>query len=356
MNILIVVAGLGSGGTERVATKILNYLKYNDNKLTIITLSEGDEFFDVPQYVKKLNIPAKVNSKIISNLERIQEIKNVIKSHEIDCMISLGDTTNVVCIIAAIGCSCKTIISERSDPEIKIISIYWAVLRRVLYRFATLHVAQSLHAMNLVEKLFSVKRQVIIGNSYNLDCFIKSAESNYDKIIILSVGRLTKEKGYINMLNAISIIESQIKNYEYIIVGDGEQRKEIEDFIENKKLFNTVKLIGKVRDVGKYYHEANIFLFGSTHEGFPNVLVEAMAHGLPVISTKCSGGVEEVLADDVGIIVAQNNPIEMADAILDLISSKEKREMYSKKSINKSIEYRDSVISKKWIDAVESIL
>lgn len=144
---------------------------------------------------------------------------------------------------------------------------------------------------------------------------------------ILSIGRLTEQKGYPDLIKACKILHDRNINITCNIVGEGEQRSLLEQLIKDYKLQDQVKLLGAIKqeNIMEYYHNAWIFVLPciDTHEGnrdgLPNVLMEAMATGLPVITTANSAQSELITHEKQGLLVAQSSPLEIAKAIEKLI-------------------------------------
>ena len=115
------------------------------------------------------------------------------------------------------------------------------------------------------------------------------------------------------------------------IIGDGEDRAKLEDFIRSKKLTQSVELIGKTDNVCKYYQEAEIFCLSSRFEGFPMVLLEALAFGIPVVSFDCETGPAEILDNTGSILVAPNDTHQLSKSLIELMNDSQQRESIIKK-------------------------
>lgn len=114
--------------------------------------------------------------------------------------------------------------------------------------------------------------------------------------IALSVGRLSKQKGHVDIISAAVAAAEQFRQVHFVIAGEGEERGELEDLIRRNRLAATVHLVGHQSEVDRLVAVADLFLFPSRLEGFPFALMEAMAHGLPVVSAAFSG-LHELVAD-----------------------------------------------------------
>ena len=171
-------------------------------------------------------------------------------------------------------------------------------------------------------KIF-VNRPAIISNF-----FTPAIKVNDTSVInIVSIGRLTFQKGFLVGLLAFKEVIKQNKNVHWTIAGDGPLLEEIKFYIHDLQLTDYVTLAGSVakQQVLNLLQQADIFFLPSVYEGIANVVLEAMAMQLPVVSSNCSG-MHEVITNDVNGMLADNyNSTEMANQLLMLINNKSKR-------------------------------
>ena len=176
-----------------------------------------------------------------------------------------------------------------------------------------------------------------------------------DCINLIAVGRLDKFKCYKHLLRAYKLVTERSKNTKLIIVGDGEERDSLIKLTEKLHLNKYVVFVGNAGNPFAYMGKSDIFILSSYMEGFPNVIVEAMACGLPIISTDCYTGPREILsvskektgrAKDIerveyGILTpsfssdsSEETDKEelLASAIIELIVNENERRYYSEKS------------------------
>jgi colanic acid/amylovoran biosynthesis glycosyltransferase len=143
--------------------------------------------------------------------------------------------------------------------------------------------------------------------SIDINYFQRSKPYNsFLKITLLSVGRLTFQKSYLTGLLAVKQLKRHNINFQWLIVGDGPQMEEVIYHIHTLGLQENVKLLGKKNkeEILELYNDADIFLLSSVYEGIANVVLEAMAMEIPVVSTK-SGGLEEVIEHEVNGLLAE---------------------------------------------------
>lgn len=137
--------------------------------------------------------------------------------------------------------------------------------------------------------------------------------------IIGSMGRLVEKKGFIHFIEALSILHTRGVSFRAVLGGEGEEAANLDAAITHYRLGDVVKRIGWVEDKNSFFQSLDIFVLPSLHEPFGIVLIEAMSHGVPVISTD-SEGPSEILHHGIdGLLVRKKDPEALADAIQELL-------------------------------------
>lgn len=165
---------------------------------------------------------------------------------------------------------------------------------------------------------------------------IGSASYQYNKNSkkVIYVGRFGVEKGVLRLLKSWKLIEKELPGWTLDLYGDGEEKEKIVNFIEDNNLNSSVKLKGWVNDVTKNFKDYAFLVLPSDREGFPLVLLEAQALGLPVISYDILTGPSEIINHNKdGFLVEEKNTEDFAKSILFLANHPEKREEFSKNAI-----------------------
>lgn len=151
-----------------------------------------------------------------------------------------------------------------------------------------------------------------------------------DKKIVCSVGRLVTQKGYDRLLRVHNTLIKEGLDYELWIIGEGNKRKELEDYIENNNLRNSVKLIGFKENPYKYISKSDIFVCSSRAEGFSTVATEATILGKPIVTVNCSG-MKELLGESNELgIVTENNEDALCEGLKNMIEDESLIDKYKK--------------------------
>jgi glycosyltransferase involved in cell wall biosynthesis len=145
--------------------------------------------------------------------------------------------------------------------------------------------------------------------------------------IIITVGRLHAQKGHCYLLQAIAKAEKKVPKIKLIIIGEGEEENNLKNLVKSLDLTDKIIFAGLRGDVEKIFPIAELFILPSLWEGMPNVILEAMAAGKPVVATKVGGVPEVVVHGETGILVPPEDSNALTSAIIDLLRDKLKAKM-----------------------------
>ncbi|HHW7570483.1 TPA: glycosyltransferase family 4 protein [Mannheimia haemolytica] len=188
---------------------------------------------------------------------------------------------------------------------------------------------------------------------YNI-CPFSPLEENYKRENrVISIGRLTYQKNFNALLNAWKIVKKKIPaDWRLEIYGVGEEFEQLNNFIRVNNL-TSVQLMGLAESVENIYTKASFFVMSSRYEGLPMVLIEAQTFALPIIAFDCPHGPSEVIENNRnGYLVNNQDITSLADKILDLILSSEKRELFSNNALVDSKRFQQENIIELWKDCI----
>lgn len=173
---------------------------------------------------------------------------------------------------------------------------------------------------------------------------------------LISVGRLSPEKGFMDLLKMFAILHKNYPDWRLDIVGDGVEKGKLQKFINDHKLNAYVTLHGfKDKDfIDNLLHESSIYLLTSFTESFGIVLIEAMSHGVPCIAFDSAEGARELISSGRnGYLIKNRSYSAFLKKVEDLIKSKNERKRIGERSRNGVEQYTCDVVSKQWIDLIE---
>ncbi len=173
---------------------------------------------------------------------------------------------------------------------------------------------------------------------------------------LVSVGRLSHEKGYLDLIKMFNIIHHDYNDWTLDIIGDGDEREKIEKLIHELDLEDAVTLHGfKDKDfIYKTLHDSSIYLMSSYTESFGIVLLEAMSEGLPCVAFSSAEGANEIITSgNNGYLVKNRNFSAYIKIVEDLIEDNNKRKKIGKEGRRTVSKYSTEEVSKKWFKLIE---
>jgi glycosyltransferase involved in cell wall biosynthesis len=158
--------------------------------------------------------------------------------------------------------------------------------------------------------------------------------------VLIACGRLTKEKGFSYLIRAFKDIKKSFPEAKLLILGEGELEEYLKKLSFSLGLKESVYFLGFQKNPFKYIARADIFIFSSLYEGLPSALIEAMACGVPIVSTDCTSGPKEILDNGkVGSLVRVGDSKDLASETIYLLKDDNKRKVYSKKARDKVVNF-----------------
>jgi len=246
-----------------------------------------------------------------------------------------------------------------NSKTLDIIHQFTLPVNKIIWGNSNHIVANSVGLRELAEKTaVEVNKKVeIIDNGIDLSIFYPGTNKINSKIRILFVGRLNKQKRVVDIIKAINIVIKKKKDsknkIDFLIIGDGPEKSALEELTNNLGLNNIIKFYGWVDRnlLPDEYRESDIFVSPSTDEGMPNTILEALASGLPIITSNVSGNRELVIDNINGFVI--NNIEELPETLEKIIESDELRKKFGQESliISKSYSWKEAAM--KYIELIE---
>lgn len=165
---------------------------------------------------------------------------------------------------------------------------------------------------------------------------------------IIAVGRLAREKGFDMLVEAFAREAGNTGDRELKIYGEGEMRDELKNQIKKAGMDDRIKLMGMTDDIESVYAEADFGVMSSRYEGFPMVLLEAAACGLPMVSFDCPTGPREILKDGGGLLVENGNVKALGEAIVRMANDKTLRLKLGKECAKIAERYSAERVCSQW--------
>ncbi|MHA7819574.1 MAG: glycosyltransferase family 4 protein [Erythrobacter sp.] len=358
--ILFVLPSLGAGGSERVVTTLANYFAEQGREVGIANFDAPDfaPFYPLAEQVElyRLNLPAPsggLPAQLWQTARRISALERVYREFKPDAVISFLTKANVMAVLAARRSRVPVIVSERNNPTIQRFNLIWRMARVYTYPKAFSFVTMTKGAADYYPQS-QRPRTRIIPNPVQLP---QGWQDRRMGNTITAVGRLTGQKQFHLLIEAFASIAAQFPSWNLTIWGEGDLRKDLEEQRARLGLEDRISLPGLTEQPGQWVETADLLVLSSAYEGWPNVIVEAMAAGLPVISFDCEHGVTDMIDDGVsGRLVAQGCVAGLASAMANLLGDAEARQRLAENALKASERYETDVIASQWMQIVEEAL
>jgi len=314
-NVLILCATMQKGGAERVITLLLKKLADDQNiKVHFMMMEDGIEY-DFPKSITPIILSNSKKSGIQKLLELpfvALKLKKYIKENSIDTVMSFLYRPNYINILAKVfGGNHKSIINIRSTTSryknegfLGKINLF---LINSLFDKSDLIISNSKGVDEDLKSLINITTNTkVIYNPVDIDyvnskkgiCEDLDFEFKENKKYIISVGRLIPLKRNIDLIKTFFELQKSDNSLELLFLGDGILKNDLIIECEKHNIKEKVHFLGNVKNPFYYLTKSDLFVLNSEIEGFPNVLVEAMACGIPVISSDCKSGPREILEDE----------------------------------------------------------
>jgi glycosyltransferase involved in cell wall biosynthesis len=340
MKILFIVPSLVAGGAERQVIYLMRGLVKRGMVISLLVFDPIGELFDeIPDGIKVYIAKSYKSGNPFRNpLRVLWEIIRVIHRENPDIIYGRHWPTKTPTAFAGRLLGKKVVLSEANNLILYMvynntgrISSY---LKNMACRLADKIVAVSQGVADCLEQLFNINSNImVIHNGFDLEMIEKKSREETlhpwfkeEEPIAVAIGRLVNQKGFSYLLEAIELVNRKIPA-RLIIIGDGELKPKLEKQAEEIAIKDKVDFLGIKKNPFAYMAKCDLFVLSSLFEGFPNVLLEAMALGLPVVSTNCPYGPGEVIENGRnGMLVPVGDPQAISEAILRVLGDKKLNE------------------------------
>ena len=324
-HIAFYIGSLHKGGAERVFVNLADFFRREGYQVTMVTQYQypDTEEYPLPAGVRRIIsdlTPEELNSsRIVNFYRRVNKLHRIWKSEQPDLVLSCIGKNNFMAIVTTMATKTRPVVSVVGEAREEYPTGLMHILANLLFPHAAGIVLQTERSKYFFNKKIQ-RRAVILPNSLNPD-FIKPRYEGEREKRIVAVGRLDANKNHEMMIRAFADLKDQYPEYTLTIYGEGELRQFLEELVSKLDIKERVFLPGVVPDVADRIEKAALFLLTSYSEGVSNALIEALASGLPVISTDVpSGGTVELITDGMnGLIIPAGDVQALENAMNKLL-------------------------------------
>ena len=368
--LIFLIPSLSGGGAERVASNLLPYISQHFD--VTLALLENRLRHPVPEKVRLKAFSGPLESQI-AHISRIPyhvfSLARLVRKYNVRIVLSFMEHANILNLLTAFITNHKTVISQRVEPNRPYANkgiLGQLILRasRLLYPKAgqVVAVSEGIRKILLSDYGLAPERLSVINNPVDIEKLSYQAKASLPSGIpvkfLLHVGRMNlAHKGQDVIIEVFNIIHRQHPDIFLVLVGDGPDRDRIKAQVERFGLGNAIILAGWQDNVAVFMARADVFVLASRYEGWPNVLMEAMACGCPVVATDCDTGPREILGDNEhGLLVPVDDHEAMALEVEKLLFDPEMRKKYGERGLKRAGHFQTEKIAARYVAVLNKLL
>ena len=345
--ILYVIDSMGRGGAETQLLKTLARLPADKLEAFIVLSRESGASYDqlaalpIVQEIIVLHDTSRFNSQahqgrfpILSLMQQAFRLAGIIKSVKPAIIHSWLWYSNLLCGLirqfslttSGVASACRLIVSQRGDYYARYGRTRLWLTEKLIYRHADALLTNSDRIRDNLQHRYPDKRIIAIRNLLDLPNLSPQSPSDSPPVWhIVSVGRLTTEKGHQHLIEALHLLNTKFnrQNFTATIFGDGGLKSDLEQLVNRYHLSDRVKMPGFCDDIFSMLSTAHLFVLPSLHESSPNALIEAMGVGLPCIASSVGGVLDLVDHQENGLLIPPRASGALAEAINSLLTDRE---------------------------------
>lgn len=353
--ILFVIHALGYGGAGKMIVYLANHMAQCGYKTVIYVEEQQGQHYPVDSSIEVVQETKFFKNYYTRHFQQIFQLKQRVKEINPDIVVSFQTNQNALSVLATRGRRIPVIISERGDPYQY--NDVVAKLKTAVINQAEGAVFQTKRASEYYGKNLQSRSRVI----YN-PCTVPYVErpcweDRTDEIAFVARFDIQQKRQDL-MVRAFARIASEFPTYKLCFYGAGGDQKTIEELVQSQGIASQVVFKGLTKDIPNAIRNSKLFVLTSDYEGLPNALIEAMAVGLPCISTDCSpGGAAELIESGInGVIVPCNDENELSAAIRTVLREPSVADEYGKEAQKIIDRLAPETIYSQWEKYISSVL
>ncbi|EOU1468761.1 glycosyltransferase [Clostridium perfringens] len=345
--IVIIVPSLTIGGAESMVYQLASELRKKELSLTVICIaSKKNTYYEKELEKNNVNI-IYLNNNSKSDFKTLMKIyiilnkirPNIIHTHLHTCIYAIP---------WALTHRVKFFHTIHSEPKFE----FSKRIRKIMKLMYKCNIIIPIAISDIIKEKMKLEYKIplnkikTIYNPVDVDKFYLESKVSKDFIRFVSVGRLNENKNQKMLIEAFYEVQKEFPNIKLTLIGDGILREKLEYQVKKNKIDDKVEFYGNIDYVEKILNKSDIFVLTSIYEGLPISIIEAMACGLPIISTNV-GGIKDII-DKNGILI--NDLRELINSMKKLILDESLRISMGNKSLDEAKKYNKINIAEKYIN------
>jgi len=378
---VLYIDSLKLGGAERITLWWAAWLRDAGWTPIVLTRKPLDwDFYPIPQGVLR-----RVESEDSFWLRRlgpagfpwrVWRLHQWLQREQISLAIGITSIPAIKLLLSTRNLAIPCVVSERNYPPLKRIGMVWRVLRRLVYPMASMHLVQTQAVADWQSSHLQVRSQILLPNPVQWplpefppvvdpEVWMRSAGVQANSPILLGVGTKVYQKGFDRLVQWFIELADQYPNLQLVILGvnqdcyrgQNQQAELLSKVSHRPELLKRIHFPGRVGNVADWYVKATLFVLSSRFEGFPNVLLEAMAAGCCCIAADCPQGPSELITSDQnGVLVSVDASSESwVDALDDLLSDSRRRSRLAAGAQDVRCRFAPESLKRDFVDAIGSL-
>ncbi len=306
---LLFIDSLKIGGAERVTLQWAQWLLEDGWSVMLLTSKSASlDFYPVPAGLRRLQepaLPGLLDCALFWPL-KLFRLRTLLRREQPDLLIGMTTLPSIKLALASLGLSSCLVLSERNYPPARPLAWRWRLLRRLAYPRAHLHVVQTQGIAQWLHQRGLARRTAVLPNAIVWPIPRLAPQLNPEAVVppgqklILAVGTKLHQKGFDRLVAAFAGLQADFPDWSLVILGIQEvPYRGVNQAARLRQLMGTESsrliLPGNVGNVGDWYKASALFVLSSRFEGYPNVLLEAMASALPCLAVDCPTGPSDLI-------------------------------------------------------------
>jgi len=361
MNILIVIGSLEAGGAERAAINIVNELAVKHSVTLLLLDGTAEQAYPVHSavsvvYVLDSGFDGSFVKRLLNHGRRFIAMMRLIPTVKADVVVSFMTHNSILTLLTTWFSSTPQVIVEQIDHQIYFVGHLWRSLMHVTYGRAAHMVCSSQGVAEYFDWMPSEKI-TIIYNSIDITKFKPATAPEAPNTLpkLIAIGRLVPQKGFDLLIE--SVMQLPTTEWTLDIWGEGDLHNDLTALIRQYGLEDKIILRGTTQDIPTQLQNSDIFILSSRFEGFGNVIIEAMACGVPVVSFDCPSGPKEIIKHDhSGILVPNGDKVALMQAILRLLQNPALRQQLAEAGRIRAADFSHATIANQWEPLLHDIV
>lgn len=323
--IILFIPSIEGGGVEKNLFLISEYLAKKNFSISVVTANADCK----NKFKKKIKIICPNSNKWVSKKRTVKTLIAIfllIKNFYNKKTVILSFQSNILAIISSKIINSKIIIRLNTSIKKYINGYFSKLFYKFFYSLADEIVVNSFFFKKELKTNLKLNSKLI----YNLHetTYVKKKLDffkNYKGLKIINIGRLTDQKDQITLLKSLNLLLKERVNFKCCIIGRGEKKAFLNNYIKLNNLNNFIKLIGQKKNAQNYLSSSDLFILSSKFEGLPNVLIEAQSKNIPIISSDCPTGPREILLNGkLGELFSVGDYKKLSELIREFVLNKNK--------------------------------